>query len=165
MLEFILGDALHAKVNEVLTFGAAGSNHALATAIYAQQLGLKSISMLRPQPNAHCVRRNLLMSYNCGAELHLYSNIPFVMPLAAPAVLYQLLRHRLKCGQFPQVIPIGGSSPLGVVGFVNAAFELKQQILVHTTLEIVRRYVSLASAQVGVQHRKFSQWTGWILKS
>jgi len=31
-----------------------------------------------------------------------------------------------------------------------------QQILGHTTLEMVRRYVTLASAQVRVQHRKFS---------
>jgi len=31
-----------------------------------------------------------------------------------------------------------------------------QQILGHTTLEMVRRYVSLASAHVTVQHRKFS---------
>jgi len=31
-----------------------------------------------------------------------------------------------------------------------------QQILGHTTLEMVRRYVSLASAHVAVQHRKFS---------
>lgn len=31
-----------------------------------------------------------------------------------------------------------------------------QQILGHTTLEMVRRYVSFASAQVSVQHRKYS---------
>ena len=127
-LEFLLGDALRTKVKEVLTFGAAGSNHALATAIYAKQLGIKSISMLIPQPNAYYVRRNLLMSYHCGTELHLYQNIPFIMPIATLAVLYQLLRHRLKRGQFPKVIPIGGSSPLGIVGFVNAAFELKEQV-------------------------------------
>lgn len=146
-LEFLLGDALRTKVNEVLTFGAAGSNHALATAIYAKQLGLKGISMLVPQPNAHYVRRNLLMSYHCGAELHLYPNIPFVMPLATLAVLYQLLRHRLKRGQFPTVIPIGGSSPLGVVGFVNAAFELKEQILRGEIPE--PDYIYVASGSMG----------------
>jgi len=31
-----------------------------------------------------------------------------------------------------------------------------QQLLGHTSLEMVRRYVTLASAQVRVQHRKFS---------
>lgn len=127
-LEFILGGALRARVKEVLTFGSAGSNHALSTAIYAKQLGIKSISMLVPQPNACYVRRNLLMGYQCGAELHLYSNRWFGTPFATPAVLYQLLRHRLKMGQFPGVVPMGGSSPTGVVGYVNAAFELKEQI-------------------------------------
>jgi len=47
-----------------------GSNHALATAIYAGQVGLKSISMLMPQPNADYVHRNLVMSHCCGAEVH-----------------------------------------------------------------------------------------------
>jgi len=128
-LEFLLGNALRTGVKEVLTFGGAGSNHALATAIYAQQVGLKSISMLIHQPNAHYVRHNLLMSHYCGAELHLYPNIPVIMPLTTPLVAYQLLRHRLKYGRSPQVIPTGGSSPLGVIGFVNAAFELKEQIM------------------------------------
>jgi hypothetical protein len=31
-----------------------------------------------------------------------------------------------------------------------------QQILGHTSLDMVRRYVTLASSQVRVQHRKFS---------
>jgi 1-aminocyclopropane-1-carboxylate deaminase/D-cysteine desulfhydrase-like pyridoxal-dependent ACC family enzyme len=128
-LEFILGDALRTGAKEVLTFGSAGSNHALATAICARQLGLKSISMLVHQPVARYVRRNLLMSYHSGAELHAYSSIRFVTAPNTPAVLYQLLRHRFKEGRLPRVIPMGGSSPLGAVGFVNAAFELKGQIL------------------------------------
>ncbi len=146
-LEFILGDALRTGAKEVLTFGSAGSNHALATAIYARQLGLKSISMLIPQPNAHYVRRNLLMSYHCGAELHQYPNIPFAMPLATLAVLYQLLQHRLKRGQLPRVIPMGGSSPLGAVGYVNAAFELKGQILRGEMPE--PDYIYVASGSMG----------------
>jgi len=124
-LEFLLGKALRAKVKEVFAFGFAGSNHAVATAIYARQVGLKSLSMLMPQPNAHYVRRNLLMSHYCGAELHQHRNIPFL----TVGTIYQLLRHKLKYGCFPQIIPAGGSSPLGVTGFVNAAFEFKEQIV------------------------------------
>ena len=130
-LEFILGSALRSKVKEVITFGCAGSNHALATAIYARQAGLKCISMLMPQPNAQYVRRNLLMSQYCGAELHLCGSgleSATNMPLVYTAATYQLLRHRLKKGRLPYFIPPGGSSPLGVVGFVNAAFELRDQI-------------------------------------
>ncbi|MFC2000465.1 pyridoxal-phosphate dependent enzyme, partial [Chloroflexota bacterium] len=51
-LEFLLGDALRANADEVVVFGGIGSNHAVATAIYVKQLGLRSISMLVPQPNA-----------------------------------------------------------------------------------------------------------------
>jgi D-cysteine desulfhydrase len=128
-LEFILGDALRRGAKEVMTFGTAGSNHALATAIYAKQLGLKSISMLIPQPNADYVQHNLLFSYHHGAELHLYSPNRFFKGTADPSVVYQLLRHSLKQGQLPHVIPMGGSSPLGAVGYVNAAFELHGQIV------------------------------------
>jgi len=131
-LEFILGDARRSEAKEVMTFGCAGSNHALATAIYARQVGLKSISMLMPQPNARYVRRNLLMSQHCGAELHLCGTgleSAMNMPLVYTAATYQLLRHRLNAGRFPYFIPPGGSSLLGVAGLVNAALELRGQIV------------------------------------
>jgi 1-aminocyclopropane-1-carboxylate deaminase/D-cysteine desulfhydrase-like pyridoxal-dependent ACC family enzyme len=130
-LEFILGSALRSKAKEVITFGGAGSNHALATAMYARQVGLKSISMLIPQPNARYVRRNLLMSHYCGAELHLCgASLESVtnVPLVYAATTYQLLRHRLKKGRLPYFISPGGSSPLGATGFVNAPLELRGQI-------------------------------------
>jgi len=130
-LEFILGNAVRSGAREVMTFGGAGSNHALATAIYAQHLGLKSISMLMPQPNARYVRDNLLISHYYGAELHSCgAELGSVrnMPLVCLATMYQLIRRRLKSGCFPHLIPPGGSSPLGSTGFVNAAFELRKQI-------------------------------------
>jgi 1-aminocyclopropane-1-carboxylate deaminase/D-cysteine desulfhydrase-like pyridoxal-dependent ACC family enzyme len=130
-LEFILGNVLRSNAREVMTFGGAGSNHALATAIYARQVGLKSISMLMPQPNARYVRRNLLMSQYCGAELHMCGTgleSAINMPLVYAAGTYQLLRHRLKKGGLPYFIPPGGSSLLGAVGFVNAALELGGQV-------------------------------------
>lgn len=128
-------------MTEVITFGFAGSNHALATAIYARQLGLKSISMLMPQPNTHYLRSNLLMSHYRGAELHQYYN----MPLLAMGTIYQLFRHKLKSGRFPQIVAAGGSSLLGVIGFVNAAFELKEQILEGTIPEPDIIYVALGT--------------------
>lgn len=145
-LEFLLGHALHTKTKEVLTFGFAGSNHALATAIYAKQAGLKSISMLMPQPNAHYVQHNLLMSYYCGAELYQRRNIQIL----TVGTIYQLLRHKLKHGYFPQIIPAGGSSPLGAIGYVNAAFELKEQIMEGKIPEPDRIYVALGTMGTAV---------------
>jgi len=124
VLGFLLGRALQIGAREVLTFGYAGSTHATATAVYAKELGLKSISMLLPQPNARYVRANLLLSYACGAELHQHRSVRALYPATA----YQLLRHRLRCGRFPYRIAPGGSSPLGTIGYVDAAFELADQV-------------------------------------
>lgn len=123
-LEFLLGDALRRGAREVMTFGCAGSNHATATALYARQLGLRGISMLLPQPNARSVRRNLLLSYRNGAEIHVYKN----MRSLEAGVILQHVRHVLATGKRPYFIPPGGSSPLGAVGYVNAAFELRDQM-------------------------------------
>lgn len=123
-LEFLLADARKKGARGVMTFGCAGSNHATATAFYAKKLGLRSISMLLPQPNAYSVRKNLLLSFASGAELHHYESSTQV----SLGVRIQSTRHRLLYGGAPYIIPAGGSSPLGVVGYVNAAFELHRQI-------------------------------------
>ena len=137
-LEFLLADALRQGAREVMTFGCAGSNHATATAIYARQLGLHAISMLLPQPNAHSVRRNLLMSHRHGAEIHLYKNARGV----SAGVILQQMRHRIMTGRKPCVIPAGGSSALGTAGYVNAAFELRGQIEKRLMPEPDRIYVA-----------------------
>lgn len=137
-LEFLLGQALRDGRKRVMTFGAAGSNHALATALYARETGLDSISMLIPQPNARYVRRNLLMSHAAGAELHHSGGMVSVVF----ASLYQYLRHAVRDGRFPMLIPPGGTSPVGMAGFVAAGFELRQQIEVGQLPEPDRLYVA-----------------------
>lgn len=123
-LEFLLSQALRANAKAVLTFGFAGSNHALATAIYAHQMGLQPISILLRQPNAQYVRNNLLVGHYFGAELHHYRHLPSLLI----GTTSQFLKHMLQDQAVPFVIPPGGSSPLGGVGFVNAALELQDQI-------------------------------------
>lgn len=123
-LEFLLGQAVKDGVKTVMTFGAAGSNHALATAIYSRPLGLRCISMLVPQVNAHSVQRNLLRGHLAGADLHHYLGRKHV----ALGALYHFNREMLRHGQFPRVIPPGGSSPVGCLGFLNAALELRAQV-------------------------------------
>jgi 1-aminocyclopropane-1-carboxylate deaminase/D-cysteine desulfhydrase-like pyridoxal-dependent ACC family enzyme len=126
-LEFILGQALREKAKEVITFGGAGSNHALATTIYSAKVGLKCISILMDQPNARYVRKNLLMSHHAGAELHFCKGELYSSEFKR-MVDEQLNNHYRMIGCYPYVIPVGGSSTLGVIGYVNAAFELAKQI-------------------------------------
>jgi 1-aminocyclopropane-1-carboxylate deaminase/D-cysteine desulfhydrase-like pyridoxal-dependent ACC family enzyme len=123
-LELLLAEARARGAKAVLTFGYAGSNHATATAVHAARLGLQSISMLLPQQNAEYLRKNLLASSAAGAEL--LESPSRATRVAGAAVT--LLRRRIRDGVQPYVIAPGGSSPLGTVGFVNAAFELAAQV-------------------------------------
>ncbi|MBN1532380.1 MAG: pyridoxal-phosphate dependent enzyme [Spirochaetes bacterium] len=123
-LELLLGDAIARGHREVITFGAAGSNHALATAIYGGEQGLHCSLYLVPQPNAHYVRKNLLMDIAAGADLHFSPGGYY----ALAAAKFRVLRERLRGGAVPAVIPFGGTTPLSIAGFVNAAFELRDQV-------------------------------------
>jgi len=123
-LEFILGDALKKNAKAVLTFGFAGSNHALATAVYAHKLGLQCLSILLAQPNAQYVRKNLLFSRVCCAEVcHCNSETAAYIP-----TIVKICSKIVKHGKLPYIIAPGGSSPLGTIGYVNAGLELNEQI-------------------------------------
>jgi D-cysteine desulfhydrase len=123
-LELLLAAALERGAREVLTFGAAGSNHAVATSLYARQLGLGRVVVLVPQPDSPVVRRNLLLQVAAGATI-----VPCAHQRDASWVaLAESARRFARTGRRPFVIPPGGSSPRGTLGFVNAALELDRQI-------------------------------------
>jgi len=122
-LEFLLGEALRRGSRCVMTFGGIGTHHGLATAICAQHAGLKTILVLIPQPVTEHVRRCLLLDHAYQAELHYVPSAAW----AAVAAVRLWARGAIR-GDPPFVIPAGGTSSLGVVGYVNAAFELAEQV-------------------------------------
>lgn len=123
-LEFLLGEALAEGRRSVITYGAVGSNHALATAVCCKQLNLKAISILAPQQTSEHVRQNILMQHAVGAEMHLcpdYTHFPETTARIAD-------RCREQDGIDPYIIPAGGTNATGALGFVDAAFELAEQM-------------------------------------
>jgi D-cysteine desulfhydrase len=123
-LQYLIADALAHGHRTVLTFGCVGSNHATQTAACAQLVGLNCICLLLPQPNAHVVQRNLLLQHVYGAEM-LFAATPAERALLAAKSCYG---YHTRWNSLPYVIPTGGSTPRGVIGYVEAAFELKEQI-------------------------------------
>jgi 1-aminocyclopropane-1-carboxylate deaminase/D-cysteine desulfhydrase-like pyridoxal-dependent ACC family enzyme len=120
-LAFVLADARRRGCRRVLTFGGYGSNHALATAVYANQLGMRAVLLLLPEPNDAHVRHNLLAAKSFGAELRITS----------PETIDRLVRQTKASPLIDDttyVIPPGGTCFLGNVGYVDAAFELREQI-------------------------------------
>ncbi len=124
-LEFEFGQAIAQNAKTVITFGYAGSFHAVATSEYARALDLDCICMLKPEINAHVVRSNLLMHLYNDTQLH-YSFNNQERKRATIDLWFDYVQAHTDV---PYIIPTGGSSPRGTIGFVNAAFELKEQIV------------------------------------
>lgn len=118
-LEFLLADALKQGVKQIITWGCVGSNHAVATACYSKQLGLNCFLMLLNQSNSPVVKQNLLLDYYFGSTMQLYDN---------NKQRVEALEIILASNKDTYFIPTGGSVPLGCLGYVNAALELKWQI-------------------------------------
>jgi D-cysteine desulfhydrase len=122
-LEFLLGEAQESGRGAVITFGAYGSNHVLATAIHGARLGIAVHAVLIPQPVTLSLRKNLLADVSAGVTFHLADSYEDSLRVAAA------LRSELRrAGVDPLVIPFGGTGQHGTLGFVNAAFELADQI-------------------------------------
>ncbi len=136
-LEYLLGDALERGCDAVVTFGAAGSNHALATAIYARQVGLTCFAVLTDQVQTPWVANTLRWHGLLGTRL-LYGTGFAETRLAAE-------RLRASHPSGPQrlyEIAWGGSSPLGSLGFVDAATELATQLAAAGLTAPVRVYLA-----------------------
>ncbi len=119
-LELLLGDAVARKKKRVITLGALGSHHALATTIYARRLGLEAELVLYPQPLDPHVIDDLLLDHVFGAKLHLARH-----PATASALGLALAAKGARTTAF---IPPGGSSALGALGHVEGALELAEQV-------------------------------------
>lgn len=117
-LEYLLRRAVDRNARRVATFGAAGSNHALATAILANKIGLECTCFLTHQKPTPKVPRTLNMHRRIGTEIVRYGG-----SINQLALFRRYLQHRQAW-----VVPLGGSSWLGSVGFVNAGLELAQQV-------------------------------------
>ncbi|MHA1688677.1 MAG: 1-aminocyclopropane-1-carboxylate deaminase/D-cysteine desulfhydrase [Promethearchaeota archaeon] len=123
--EFIFGKILKKKRKGVITLGGIGTNQGLACAIMTQQLGLKCHLFLAPQPLTWHVQRSLLLYDYFGAKLHLSKS-------NERALLKSLVFRLFHPGYF--LIPFGATpifgfgTSLGTVGFIDAMFELKEQI-------------------------------------
>jgi 1-aminocyclopropane-1-carboxylate deaminase/D-cysteine desulfhydrase-like pyridoxal-dependent ACC family enzyme len=140
-LEFLLADALEQNYTDVLTYGAVGSNHALATAIYAREYQLRCHVVLTPQPASPKVANTLLYHLDIGTDLLPVANYPSAAETAA-----RLRATLTAAGRTLYEIPFGGSSPLGTIGFVNAALELAEQITAGEMPEPERIYLACGTS-------------------
>jgi D-cysteine desulfhydrase len=134
-LEVLLGRARADHLGRVVTAGAWGSHHALATTICGRLLGIRVAAVLYPQPPTEHVLDVFLRTYANGAEVRL-------VPSSGRAAV-ALALERLRSGTL--VLPPGGSTPLGALGYVAAGLELAEQIRSGLCPSFARVYVPLGT--------------------
>ena len=119
-LEFLLAEARARGASRLITVGALGSHHALATTVYGRALGFEVTVVLLPQSPTDHVREVLDAMAAHGAEVRTVRS-----PATVPAgVLAARIAHRRER---VHVIAPGGSDQHGTLGYVNAALELGRQ--------------------------------------
>jgi len=119
-LEFILGQAKKRNVSRIVTFGGIGTNHGLATAVFCEKMGIRCTLLVFWQPVTPGVKQNLLLLTKFRAKTN-YKTTRW-----NTVVSYYILERIKHPGAY--FVYAGGSNPAGTIGYVNAAFELKEQI-------------------------------------
>lgn len=116
-LEFLLWRARQKGATRIVTFGAVGSHHALATAIHARAEGFDCTCFLAHQEPVAGIAKTLNMHRRVGTTLVPWrGGIDDALRACSPA------RDEKR-----YFVPLGGSSWLGALGHVEAAFEFDAQ--------------------------------------
>src|SRR6187431_985260 len=113
----LLDDARSRGATKVVTLGAVGSRHVLATGVFGKRAGLSVEALVLRQPQSAHVLETVRASIAQGVVL---------VPAASYAEATRQLALRAAAGVY--AIPVGGSNRLGTLGLVAAAVELAQQV-------------------------------------
>jgi len=120
-LEFLVAEARDRGAKTLISGGALQSNHCRQTAAAAARFGFECILVLTgdipEQPSA-----NLLLDQLFGAQVVYVSDRK-----DRDRILQQTFDHAAEKGMKPYLVPYGGSSPTGALGYAFAMKELMDQ--------------------------------------
>lgn len=142
-LEFLLGDAKRQGCDCVVTGAGPQSNWAALAALAARAHGFHPVVVHYGEPTA--VAGNLRLSALVDAEVH-FTGLP-----ERDSVDRALEQHdaRLRAvGRRPYLIPRGGATPHGALGYVRAVDELAEQL---TASGVDGARIWLATGSCGTQ--------------
>ena len=115
-LERVLADLVARGTGRIVTVGAAGSHHALATALYAGDVGVGVDAVLVPQ----------LETPHVVETLRATAHRARIFPASSFSHAGAAVADRVACGA--HYIPSGGSTLLGSLAYADAALELLEQV-------------------------------------
>jgi 1-aminocyclopropane-1-carboxylate deaminase/D-cysteine desulfhydrase-like pyridoxal-dependent ACC family enzyme len=139
-LEYELAPERVRDVDVLISSGGFGSNHARVTAAAAARMGKRCILVLNGTP-PDPPRGNALLQKLFGAEI-----VPVATRQERAPTMQQIADELEREGTRSLVVPLGASTPLGALGYVNAALELKEQLRTEQVESKLTIVVSASSA-------------------
>jgi D-cysteine desulfhydrase len=121
-LEWLIPEARRRGARVIVTVGGLGTNWGLATALYGAEHGLRTVLALVDQPVDEHVERQLERLRASGAELH----FTHTRARTVATLPWLMLRHSGR--RPPCLLPAGGSTAVGVLGYVEAGLEIGDQV-------------------------------------
>lgn len=123
-LEYLLADAKSKNADIIFTSGGDQSNHARATVIAARKIGLKTKLFLWGKANT-IPNGNLFLDKVFGADIQYFTKAEYEK---VNDIMFEQRLALLRKKKNAYVFPGGGSTTLGIWGYINFINELKKQI-------------------------------------
>lgn len=153
-LEYLLAEAQANGARTLITTGAAQSNHARQTAALAAMKGFRCKLVLSGE-EGEVLGGNLILDQLYGAE------IIWAQKEDREARLKEVFDESWKSGERPYLIPLGGSTPVGTMGYLSGFEEFLAQNLDCNWIVVAS---SSGGTQAGLELGKSrSGWKGNIL--
>jgi D-cysteine desulfhydrase len=123
-LEFLVGEALAHGADTLVHCGALQSNSCRTVAAVAARLGLRAVLALKGAP-PDAPDGNLLLDHLLGADVHYIDDARWA---TIDETLEDLAADVRARGGAPYIIPEGGASVVGALGYLTCAEEIAAQI-------------------------------------
>jgi D-cysteine desulfhydrase family pyridoxal phosphate-dependent enzyme len=120
-LEFLVAEAQEQRARTLITAGAVQSNHCRQTAAAAARFGMECILVLSGDPPKEA-SGNLLLDQLFGAQI-----VWAGFREQRDQILAETFEHAKADGKQPYLVPYGGSSPTGALGYAFAIEEMLKQ--------------------------------------
>jgi L-cysteate sulfo-lyase len=143
-LEFLVADAVSQGADTLITTGGPQSNHSRQTAAAAARAGLRAVLALTGQSPREW-NGNLLLDDLLGAEVRWLGEATW---WELPKRLNAIAEGERQAGYQPYVVPLGGSTTVGALGYILAMEELAEQA---TAAGVRFDRIVMASSSAGTQ--------------
>jgi len=115
--ELVLGDLLARGKKRIVTVGGLASTQVMATSLFGRHLGLPVTAVLFDQPKTRFMQEAMLTSLSAGANL-----------VYGGGFISTAWKAWRAFGPDAYFIPPGAPNPLANLGYVDAMFELAEQV-------------------------------------